>query len=119
MAQPIKACVFDAYGTLFDLSAPTAALASELGPAGPQISALWREKQLQYTWLRSLMGQYADFAEVTADALDYALAAHGLSGTTVRARLLDLFTRIAAYPDAADCLRALKSAGFKTGILSN
>jgi 2-haloacid dehalogenase len=116
---PVKACVFDAYGTLFDVHAPAAALAAELGEQGPAISADWRAKQLQYTWLRSLMGRYADFAQVTADALDYALEAHGLSGSPLRERLLSLYTSLAAYPDAAGCLQALKAAGARTGILSN
>jgi 2-haloacid dehalogenase len=115
----IKACVFDAYGTLFDVHAPAATLSAELGEAGPAISALWRSKQLEYTWLRSLMGRYADLAQVTADALDYALAAHGLAGSPVRGRLLALYTQLAAYADAAPCLEALKAAGARTGILSN
>ena len=117
--RPVKACVFDAYGTLFDVHAPAAALASELGEKGAAISAQWRTKQLEYTWLRSLMGRYADFAQVTADALDYVLAANGLSGSPVRERLLSLYTSLAAYPDAAPCLTAVKNAGARTGILSN
>ncbi len=115
----IKACVLDAYGTLFDVHAPAAALASELGERGAAISELWRTKQLQYTWLRSLMGHYADFAQVTADALDYALAAHGLGVAAIRGRLLSLYSSIAAYPDALACLQTLKRAGARTGILSN
>ncbi len=115
----VKACVFDAYGTLFDVHAPAAALASELGALGDAISAEWRAKQLEYTWLRSLMGRYVDFAQVTADALDYVLAAHGLGGSPVRERLLSLYTSLEPYPDAAACLEALKTAGARTGILSN
>jgi 2-haloacid dehalogenase len=117
--QPVKACVFDAYGTLFDVHAPALALASELGERGAAISAAWRAKQLEYTWLRSLMGRYADFAQVTADALDYVLAAHGVAGSPVRERLLSLYTSLAAYPDAAACLQSIKAAGVRTGILSN
>ncbi len=117
--RPVKACVFDAYGTLFDVHAPAAALAAELGEKGPAISAQWRTKQLEYTWLRSLMGRYTDFAQVTADALDYVLEANGLSGSPVRERLLSLYTSLAAYPDAAPCLTDLKNAGARTGILSN
>ena len=94
-------------------------LPPSLASAGPAISAAWRAKQLEYTWLRSLMGRYADFAQVTADALDYALAAHGLGGSPVRERLLSLYTSLAAYPDAATCLQAVKAAGARTGILSN
>jgi len=117
--QPAKACVFDAYGTLFDVHDPAAALAAELGERGPAISAQWRTKQLEYTWLRSLMGRYADFAQVTADALDYALEVNGLSGSPVRDKLLTLYRSLAAYPDAAPCLKSLKDAGARTGILSN
>src|SRR5271166_5887905 len=95
-SQPVKACVFDAYGTLFDVHAPAAALAAELGERGPAISAQWRAKQLEYTWLRSLMGRYADFAQVTADALDTVLAANGLSGSPLREKLLTLYTSLAA-----------------------
>ena len=115
----VKACVFDAYGTLFDVHAPAVALASELGGRGKAISAEWRTKQLEYTWLRSLMGRYVDFAQVTADALDFVLAAHDLSGSPVRDRLLSLYTSLRAYDDAAACLKSLKAAGARTGILSN
>ncbi len=117
--RPVKACVFDAYGTLFDVHAPAAALAAELGEKGPAISAQWRAKQLDYTWLRSLMGRYADFAQVTADALDDVLEANGLPGSPVRGKLLSLYTSLAAYPDAAPCLKVLKDGGARTGILSN
>jgi 2-haloacid dehalogenase len=117
--KQVKACVFDAYGTLFDVHAPAAALASDLGGRGAVISAEWRSKQLEYTWLRSLMGRYADFAQVTADALDYVLSVHGLSGSPLRGRLLSLYNTLSAYPDAAPCLETLKAAGARTGILSN
>ena len=115
----IRACVFDAYGTLFDVHAPAAALAAELGERGGLISGQWRTKQLEYTWLRSLMGHYVDFAQVTADALDYALEAHDLGGAPIRDRLLSLYNSIAAHPGAAASLQTLKSAGARTGILSN
>jgi 2-haloacid dehalogenase len=118
-SRPVKACVFDAYGTLFDFHAPAAALAAELGEKSSAISAQWRAKQLEYTWLRSLMGRFADFSQVTADALDYVLEANGLAGAPVRDKLLTLYTSLAAYPDAAPCVMALKSAGARTGILSN
>ena len=117
--RPVKACLFDAYGTLFDVHAPAAAVSAELGEKGLAISAQWRAKQLEYTWLRSLMDRYVDFAQVTTDALDYVLEAHGLSGSPVREKLLTLYTSLAAYPDAAPCLTTLKNAGARTGILSN
>jgi len=117
--KPIRACVFDAYGTLFDVHAPAAALAAELGERGGVISGQWRTKQLEYTWLRSLMGHYVDFAQVTADALDYVLGAHGLGDAPIRDRLLSLYNSIAAHPGAAACLQAVRNAGARTGILSN
>lgn len=121
MTKPrsVKACVFDAYGTLFDIHAPAASLAADLGEEGLALSAQWRTKQLEYTWLRSLMGRYADFAQVTADALDDVLETSGLAGSAVRDKLLSLYTSIKAYPDAASCLEALKRSGARTGILSN
>ncbi len=118
-SRPVKACIFDAYGTLFDFHAPATALAAELGEKSAAISAQWRAKQLEYTWLRSLMGRFADFSQVTADALDYVLEANGLADAPVRDKLLTLYTSLAAYPDAAPCVMALKAAGARTGILSN
>lgn len=118
-SKPVKACVFDAYGTLFDLAAPVAAAAKELGDRASSIASQWRTKQLEYSWLRSLMGRYVDFAQVTADSLDYTLAAHGLSGSPVREQLLASFKELKAYPDAQACLESLRAAGARTGILSN
>ena len=115
----IKACVFDAYGTLFDVHAPTAAIADELGDKAQPLSETWRSKQLQYTWLRSLMDDYADFWEVTGDGLDYAMAEHGVDSPDIRKRLMSLYMTLDAYPDAVDTLNKLKEAGFATAILSN
>ncbi len=117
--EGIRACVFDAYGTLFDIHAPTARIADELGPKAQALSDLWRLKQLQYTWLRSLMRAHVDFWQVTGDALDYALAAHGLDRPDLRQRLMDLYMRLDAYPDALATLKQLKGAGYTTAILSN
>ena len=115
----IKACVFDAYGTLFDIHSPTNTIAGELGEKAPAVSDLWRQKQLQYTWLRSLMGEYVDFWQVTGDGLDYALAAHGIDNPGIRQKLMDLYLSIDAYPDAVPTLTALKERGYQTAILSN
>ena len=117
--SPVKAVLFDAYGTLFDVHAPVGRVAAELGPNASAISDLWRAKQLQYTWLRSLMGAHADFEAVTADALDYALAQFGVGDTALRDRLLGLYLTLDAYPDAQGALRTLRSKGIVTGILSN
>lgn len=115
----VTACVFDAYGTLFDVHAPVARVAARIGPAADALSRLWRQKQLEYTWLRSLMRAHADFWQVTAEALDYALAAHGIDDAGLRQELLQLYMRLDAYPDALEALAALKRKGLVTGILSN
>ena len=117
--ENVKACVFDAYGTLFDIHSPTAAIADELGDKAQPLSEMWRAKQLQYTWLRSLMDAYTDFWRVTGDGLDYALAAHEIDNPDIRQRLMDLYLTLDAYPDAVDTLKNLKEAGYATGILSN
>lgn len=118
---PVEAVIFDAYGTLFDIHAPTARAAEAIGD--PQkadaLGRLWREKQLQYSWLRSLMGLYKDFWSVTEDGLDYALETLGLDDPGLRKRLLDLYFEVDAYPDAIAALKALKQRGLRTAILSN
>jgi 2-haloacid dehalogenase len=115
----ISACVFDAYGTLFDVNAAVARCREQIGPKADQLAELWRAKQLQYSWLRSLMRRYADFWQVTGQALDYAMASVGLNDPVLRARLMDLYQTLDAYADAAPCLQRIKAAGFKTAILSN
>lgn len=113
------ACVFDAYGTLFDIHAPVDRVASKLGEHASSVSNMWRQKQLQYTWLRSLMQEYVEFWQVTGEALDYALAHHGISDKVLRNQLMDLYFALEAYPDARHGLLDLKAAGFKCAILSN
>lgn len=115
----IKACVFDAYGTLFDVNAAAAACRAELGDKWLSLSELWRAKQLSYTWLRSMMGQYVGFWQVTQDALDYALEALRIEDAGLRRRLLDLYFELSCFPEVPDMLAALKRAGLKTAILSN
>ena len=120
----IKAVVFDAYGTLFDVAAAARMAAAEPGQdtlarVWPRLADDWRRKQLEYTWLRTITNQYADFAQVTADGLDWAMAAQGLSDLTLRARLLALYDRLPAYPEVAATLTTLRDAGYATAILSN
>ncbi len=117
-AGDIRAAVFDAYGTLFDVASAAAALAPELGDKAPALSQLWRQKQLEYSWLRTLMGAHADFWRVTADALDYAIEKLALP-LGFRPRLLELYFRLAPYPDARALLELCRSRGLKTAILSN
>jgi 2-haloacid dehalogenase len=114
-----RAVVFDAYGTLFDVASAAAAARDELGASWMPLAETWRAKQLQYTWLRSLMRRHADFAAVTADALDYALESLGRSDPALRARLLDLYERLGAYPEVLDALGRLRRAGRRLAILSN
>ena len=117
--QGIRACVFDAYGTLFDVAAAARTCGDELGEKAGALSALWREKQLQYTWLRAAQGRHADFWQVTGEALDFALETLGIGGARLRERLMSLYLTLSAFPDARDTLARLKQAGMKTAILSN
>ena len=115
----IRACVFDAYGTLFDVSSVARGAQDALGERWQALSDLWRTKQLQYTWLRGLGGHHADFWQVTGDALDFAISTLGIKDDELRARLMDLYLRIAAYPEVPAMLAELKSRGIKLAILSN
>jgi 2-haloacid dehalogenase len=115
----IKACVFDAYGTLFDYASAAAGCRDVLGDRFAALTALWRDKQLQYTWLRGLQGRHADFWQVTGDALDFALETLDLADAALRARLMDLYKTLDAFPEVPEVLRRLKAAGLKTAILSN
>ena len=96
--ENVGACVFDAYGTLFDVHSAAARCRDDLGDQADALSALWRQKQLEYTWLRSLMGAHTDFWQITGDALDYAMAATGLSGDALREKLMSLYLTLDAYP---------------------
>ena len=115
----ISACVFDAYGTLFDVHSAVGRLRADVGPKADELSQIWRTKQLEYTWLRSLMGEYRDFWHVTGDALDYALARTGVNPLGIRDRLMDAYLGLDAYPEVPAVLGRLKAAGLKTAILSN
>ncbi len=115
----IRACVFDAYGTLFDVHSPAERLRTELGPKADALSAAWRTKQLEYTWLRSLMGRHADFWHVTGEALDFALADTAIRDDDLRERLMVEYLHLQAYPEVSVTLEVLRAAGLKTAILSN
>jgi len=117
-AGGIEAAVFDAYGTLFDVASAAAALAPELGDRADTLARLWRQKQLEYSWLRTLMGAHADFWRVTADALDFAIEKLELP-LGVRPRLLELYFRLAPYPDARSLVELCRARRLKTAILSN
>ena len=115
----IGACVFDAYGTLFDVHSAIRHGGSALGAKADAVSDLWRRKQLEYTWLRSLMGAHVDFWQVTGDGLAYAMAAQGVEDKTLHGQLMNLYLSLDAYPDVADCLKRLRAGGKKTAILTN
>src|SRR2546422_5856891 len=115
----VKACVFDAYGTLFDFAAAAKGCRDVLGDATDKLTALWRDKQLQYTWLRAAQGRHADFWQVTGDALDFALETLGITKPELRERLMHLYLTLEPFPEVPDVLRQLKRAGLQTAILSN
>jgi 2-haloacid dehalogenase len=115
----VQACVFDAYGTLFDYASAAAGCRDVLGDKFERLTAIWRDKQLQYTWLRAIQGRHVDFQQVTGDALDFALATLGLSSTALRGRLMGLYMTLKAFPEVPDTLRRLRSGGMRIAILSN
>ena len=117
--EGIRACVFDAYGTLFDYASAGARCADVLGDDLSKLSALWREKQLQYTWLRASQQRHADFWQVTGDALDFALDSLGIADAALRERLMNLYLTLAPFAEVPAMLASLKMAGFATAILSN
>ena len=110
----IKACVFDAYGTLFDVHSAVARHG-----AAPAVSELWRIKQLEYSWVRTLARRHADFWQCTQDALDYALATHAITQPGLRDGLLQSYRTLDVYPDVRPALGTLRDLGQKTAVLSN
>jgi 2-haloacid dehalogenase len=117
--QQIQACVFDAYGTLFDVHSAVGKYRRQLGERADQVSQVWRTKQLEYTWLRSLMGKHIDFWRVTQDALDFALATYGLTDQVLRHALMEAYLQLDCYPEVPGTLQQLKQRGYRTAILSN
>lgn len=120
----IRACIFDAYGTLFDVAGAARAAAAQpggerLATLWPRLAEDWRRKQIEYSWHRTLTGNHADFARVTADGLDWALEAAGISDAALRAHLLALYDRLPAYPEVPGVLAELRAQGVTTAILSN
>ena len=123
--MPITTCIFDAYGTLFDVAAAAREAAAEpgreaFGEHWPRVATDWRLKQLQYTWLRAVAGAHTDFWEVTRNGLDWALENAGLDrDPELRERLLQLYWELSAYPEVPHMLAELKDQGMNTAILSN
>ncbi len=112
-------CVFDAYGTLFDFNSAVARHRAVIGPKADALSDMWRTKQVQYTWLRNGMGAYAEFWQVTGEALDHCLAAHGIAEAGVRDKLMGAYLALDAFPEVPAMLDALRRAGLRMAILSN
>jgi 2-haloacid dehalogenase len=115
----IKACVFDAYGTLFDFASAARGCRDLIGDQTDRLTALWRDKQLQYTWLRAIQGRHADFWQVTGDALDYSLETLDLDNPALRERLMLLYLTLEPFPEVPAVLKQLKDAGMRTAVLSN
>ena len=120
----INICIFDAYGTLFDVTSATRIVANEekyssFPNHSVKVSNSWRIKQLEYSWLRNIMHEYIDFWQITKDALDFALEENQIKNEKLRQRLLDVYWNLSAYPEAHDVLTTLKANNIQTGILSN
>ena len=111
------AFVFDAYGTLFDVHAAVRKHADRVGPDGQLFSEIWRAKQLEYSWTRTLMGAYRDFWVLTEEALDYAFARVPSADRSLRAELLEAYFKLDCYPEVPSVLKALKETGSKVNYV--
>jgi 2-haloacid dehalogenase len=114
-----KAVIFDAYGTLFDVHSAVSRHMAQVGPDAARFSEVWRTKQLEYSWVRSLTSKYELFWTLTEQALDYAFARFPDVDRSLRPLLLDAYRTLDAYPEVRRTLQALQSRGLRTGILSN
>tara|TARA_B100000945_G_C20361368_1_gene587325 strand:- start:401 stop:1075 length:675 start_codon:yes stop_codon:yes gene_type:complete len=117
--KSVRHAVFDAYGTLFDVHSAASRYKERLGKHSMEVSTIWRNKQLEYSWLRSLMHCYVDFWEVTQDALDYTLEFKGIKDSSLKKDLLRAYFELSCYPEVPDTLRKIKQMGLRTAILSN
>ena len=111
--------MFDAYGTIFDFASAAARCEELPEQQRAALTSIWRDKQLQYTWLRTLQGRYVDFWQVTGDALDFALESLDIKNALLRERLMDLYRTLCAFPEVSGVLQSLRQSGFITAILSN
>lgn len=118
MKKP-KACIFDAFGTLFNLEFPLTLINEKTGGKGDELLQIWRRKQLEYTWLRSMMDNYAPFSTVTKEALTYAMNRLGIKDQTLYDILLPIYHKATAFPEVKPCLQRLQQQGITTAILSN
>lgn len=120
----ITTCIFDAYGTLFDVNAAARIVAADkenqgLAKVWPELAAKWRAKQLEYSWLRTISGRHIDFWQVTQDGLDWAMDSVELHDNKLRAKLLAVYKELPAYEEVPEVLESLKNKGLNIAILSN
>ena len=114
----IKAIIFDAYGTLFDVNSAAEKCKSKIGDKWENFANYWRKTQLEYTWLRSLMGRHKDFWQITEDSLDKSMQAFNIN-KAMKNELLDLYKILSPYPEVKETLEKLKEKRYKLAILSN
>jgi 2-haloacid dehalogenase len=114
----IKAIIFDAYGTLFDVNSAAEKCKNEIGDKWESFANYWRKTQLEYTWLRSLMGRHKDFWAITEDSLDKSMQAFNVN-EEMKNELLDLYKILSPYPEVKETLKKLKYKKYKLAILSN
>jgi len=114
----IKAIIFDAYGTLFDVNSAAEKYKDKIGDKWEGFANYWRTTQLEYTWLRSLMNRHKDFWQVTEDSLDKSMKAFKID-PSIRNELLDLYKKLSTFPEVTEVLKNLKEKNYKLAILSN
>ena len=114
----IKAIIFDAYGTLFDVNSATEKCKDKIGSKWESFSNYWRTTQLEYTWLRSLMKRHKDFWKITEDSLDKSMKVFNIN-PNMKSELLDLYKILSPYPEVKETLQLLKEKNYKLSILSN
>ena len=114
----VKAIIFDAYGTLFDVNSAAEKCKDKIGDKWEPFANFWRTTQLEYTWLRSLMGRHKDFWQVTEDSLDKSMKAFNID-SSMKNELLDIYKILSPYKEVSETLKALKEKKFKLAILSN
>ena len=114
-----KIYVFDAYGTLFDVDHACKEMAIQLGDNWEKLSSIWRQKQLEYSWLHNSMNEYVSFWKITKDSLEYAMGSLSINSVKIKKELLDLYFKIGAFAEVEEVLKKIKKNKIKTAILSN
>ena len=114
-----KIYVFDAYGTLFDVDHACKEMAIQLGDNWEKLSSIWRQKQLEYSWLHNSMNEYDSFWKITKDSLEYVMNSLSINSVKIKNELLDLYFKIGAFEEVEEVLKKIKKNKIKTAILSN